>query len=71
MSKKRLGIRLKDVKLALQVADEILGGVGIPAGQPLTGIALLIIDYYEVRSIVPLDQLPTEMLTSLAVNESR
>lgn len=43
--------RLKDIKLVLATAKEALTGIGIPGVEPIAGLPLLILKYYEVCAL--------------------
>lgn len=49
MSKKRSENRLQNIKTVFELAKEGLTGIGIPGVEPIAGIPLLIIGYYEAR----------------------
>lgn len=44
-------IRLSDVKAVLETAEKGLTGIGLPGVEPIDGIPLLIIRYYEVSEV--------------------
>lgn len=53
MPRKGYDDRLKDVKLVLETATEVLAGIGFPGVELIAGIPLLILKNYEVRAMDP------------------